>query len=431
MKTMTLFSTLLMLSSAVAQSTEGLVDPGMLGINIDPTNSAARPPPTADELNTLGASRVRVEFKAPNGLDNAFATYDPWINQYTARGISTLLVIDYQSQPGFVSGAPDFLSNYAPQFVARAGDIARHYATLRSNIAAYEIWNEEDLPCLPDYCPAIPNPIEYAQLLSPAANAVNAASPGTAVVMGGLAGSDDNYLATVINTMGPDWATIDAVGIHPYGYWPSDEGDHGRQSMPAALAATDTGGKPIWLTEHGDEDLSTQVEYVSTFLSYFNAHPGLISQAFLFAWSDAMRSGHPFGVYDSSGGRKPSWGAFHGVAVPPVIDREIICRDVQNCEATEIVERPMTISRSGGVFYAGVRARIAPGHTCAFRLDEFLGYNCGIFGQSFTSGSYTEGGIIVPFTVDPAPYPVDQYSGRLVSLCDNTATPCINANLIP
>ena len=276
----------------------------LLGINIDPRNPAAAP--TADDLRALGATRVRIELKVPNGLAEAFAFYDPVIDSYGARGIETLFIVDYATVD---RGALDF-GTYVGRFSDAATAIAGHYA---GRVHLYEVWNEEDV-CTPNYCPHVGEG-DYATLLATAADAIHGAAPGSTVMLGGLGAGQVAYLRNVRAAIGAGWDSVDAVAVHPYVKWPSEGGAHGQASMPRFMdSMASAGGKPLVLTEWGIPDGSLEPQLVRDFFAFFSQQPDRagLSGAFFFGWSDAQDPG--FGLFTDAGEKKPAWQEFHDAA---------------------------------------------------------------------------------------------------------------------
>jgi hypothetical protein len=126
------------------------------------------------------------------------------------------------SNPASLFAAPspahvaDFAA-FAAAFAARYGDGGRywdlHPEVPRVPVHALEIWNEENTA---EHWGAPPDPAAYADLFASAQAAIRAASPSTAVLVGGIVWNDDAaYLGAVLDHLGPDVA-LDGVAIHPY-----------------------------------------------------------------------------------------------------------------------------------------------------------------------------------------------------------------------
>jgi hypothetical protein len=76
-------------------------------------------------------------------------------------------------------------------------------------VAAYEIWNEENLAL---FWGAAPDPARYVRLLSAVYPAVKAVAPTATVLFGGLAGNDYRYLARAYRAGAR--GLFDAVAVH-------------------------------------------------------------------------------------------------------------------------------------------------------------------------------------------------------------------------
>jgi hypothetical protein len=293
--------------------------PAMLGINIDPMNKLANP--SAEEIAALGATRVRLELKVPylesatayEELRAAFDTYDPVITERLGK-VSVLLILDYATLDQKRSG-PSTEEGYRQDFADRAAAVAEHYQAL--GVDHFEIWNEEDL-CEKDYCPFMP-PAAFGALLAGATSAIHGVNEGAQVALGGLgSGSWESYLPDVVDAMGDAWSSVDAVGVHPYIHWPKATGRGNELEYQLSRCSEIGKGKPLWLTEWGDggSQASTESAYFAFFADDSIPEAQLVTEAYLFAWSDAQHEApNDFGLYSRDGARKdPEWNAFHDAA---------------------------------------------------------------------------------------------------------------------
>jgi hypothetical protein len=213
------------------------------------------------QVKALGAHWVRVFAPWPDlepspGVHSAF-----WFPRFE-RVFSTLpkgtkVIVDFVNAPSWESGSA--APNAPP---ANPGDYAAalHYVAARwaGRVAAYEIWNEEDIA---PWWAGAPDPAAYTRLLQAAYPAVKSADPAAKVVLGGLAGNDYNFLQGVYQAGGKGY--FDAVGVHtdtacdinsPYSVLrDSDERLDAdsflgyREVHATELANGDD--KPIWMTE--------------------------------------------------------------------------------------------------------------------------------------------------------------------------------------
>jgi hypothetical protein len=125
------------------------------------------------------------------------------------------------------------------------------------NILSYEIYNEENTPQWWDGTRE-----EYQVVLKTAADAVHAASPGTAVVLGGLVWPDPNW---VESACGADPHAFDVVPFHAYPEtWTPDsirlENYLGATYRDFLSAVHDCGDKPVWINETGFATVSAKSE---------------------------------------------------------------------------------------------------------------------------------------------------------------------------
>ena len=232
------------------------------GINIDPANPYGHP--TVQQIRDLGATWVRFTFKdnSAGPQPSNFPFYDDLVRELNKAGINILMILSYETYPGKPACSADGVmwDVYIARFANRCRQIAQHYGL---QVAAYQIWNEPDLPApSPAYDPCMRSEV-FGRLLRAAFTAIKAVYAAT-VVTGGLAAGQPWYLTQVrASTGGVLYA--DAVGVHPYGRRPTANlprpgwgfgvlGDLIRGYHAAA-------GKPIWITEDGTDETSVQDEF--------------------------------------------------------------------------------------------------------------------------------------------------------------------------
>lgn len=177
------------------------------GLGINPTS-----PSQIADTKALGAHWVRVFATWPD-LEPQRGVFAPnWVASYEQLFRSlpggAKVIIDVVDTPRWETGSADEHSPPADpnDYAAFIGALAHRWA---GHVAAYEIWNEEDLP---EWWSGGPNPGAYAQLLKSAYPAVKAADPSATVVLGGLAGNDFQFLEGVYQAGGK--GSFDAVGVH-------------------------------------------------------------------------------------------------------------------------------------------------------------------------------------------------------------------------
>lgn len=123
-----------------------------------------------------------------------------------ARGTRVLIVVTsspgWASTTGLAGGPPAGAAPYA-RFV---GMIA---ARLRGTVAAYEIWNEPDIP---KFWGGPPDPASYTRLLRAAHDAVKSADPDVDVLFGALTGNHYRFLEQAYRRGAR--GSFDAVGVH-------------------------------------------------------------------------------------------------------------------------------------------------------------------------------------------------------------------------
>jgi len=126
-----------------------------------------------------------------------------------------------------------------------AAGMARHFG---DRIAAYEIWNEQNVST---FWGGAPNPTNYLAVLKAARQGVKSVRPDAKVVLGGLAHVPLAYVEELYRLGGRD--CFDAMNVHPYSHPKRPEGylDVELEKLKALMARYGDAAKPIWLTEIG------------------------------------------------------------------------------------------------------------------------------------------------------------------------------------
>jgi hypothetical protein len=140
-------------------------------------------------------------FFAPNWL----AFYERVFSELPA---GTKVIIDVVDTPRWETGSSNEHSPPANpgDYAAFLGELAHRWAR---RVSAYEIWNEEDAP---SWWTGAPDPAAYARLLEATYPVLKAAEPNATVVLGGLTGTDYEFLEGVHQAGAR--GSFDAVGVH-------------------------------------------------------------------------------------------------------------------------------------------------------------------------------------------------------------------------
>ncbi|MDQ6607627.1 MAG: hypothetical protein M3Z06_13915 [Actinomycetota bacterium] len=187
------------------------------------------------------------EPRPPHGASHRYDwRYDDLVaGRLAAHGFRWIALLAYA--PGWASATPDELHG-APRtpsdYAAYAAAVAGRY---RGQIAAYEIWNEENSPAF--WRPA-PDAAAYARLYLAARAAIHRVDPGVPVLVGGLAdGSGSAFLAQLLRR--PELrGQVDGVAVHPYGRDPAQVLDRVR-GYRLQLRDLGAGEVPLYVTEYG------------------------------------------------------------------------------------------------------------------------------------------------------------------------------------
>ena len=257
------------------------------GINIDLANLGCRP--SAQDIKNLGAGWIRFVYK--QGV-----TYDAYIDSFYNNGVRILLILNPETI-SLSTGVVD--DNYINNFAARAAEIAGRFG---GKIAAYEIWNEQDLHAATS---VYIEPTTYAKLLKKSYSSIKAVNPSATVIIGGLGLASQNltqglnYLDTVVASAG---GSYDAVGVHPY---------NPTVSVVVNMVngyRNHSGGKPVWVTEFGygwEASDQTKANYLT---GVCNDLKGKVSNVMWYSWTDAMGPG--YGLVDTGCNQKQTYFAF-------------------------------------------------------------------------------------------------------------------------
>ena len=287
--------------------------PSLYGIN------AAGDGTASDVVSDLGARWVRLEL-----VDHSSGTamsaptaerFGTTLDDYRARGINVLVIVDYASLGGFAgfgtSGACGDWGAWRAAWLARVGWAAE---TFGSKIDAWEIWNEPDHPiaaCGAGYNPGIP-PAEYGRLLGDARHVIRDAGANGAIVVGGLDSGNLGYVHAAAAATGGLQA--DGIGVHPYGVvpdasWCPNPGEDLVCEWGTLGGKIDqyfaASGLPVWITEFGlkTEDSQHAAGYVTAAYEVFASKGARVGPAFVFCESDAMVA--PFGLTYADHSPKP------------------------------------------------------------------------------------------------------------------------------
>jgi hypothetical protein len=339
------------------------------GVNLSNPNS-----PQVGQVPALGTHWVRMFLSwrtaqpHPGAVDPALLS--GWEQIFRSLPADTKVILDVFGSPQWETGSSD---EHAPP--ANANDYARFVATLAgrfgSEVAAYEIWNEEDES---RWWSGAPDPGAYAALLRATYPAIKAADAKATVVLGGLTGNDYPFLENVYAAGAKGY--FDAVGVHtdtacdvlsPYEFLRGPDNRMIPDSFLAYREVRETmlangDDKPIWMTElswrttsatcsegawagQKPEGVSeeTQARYLSEAYHCMEQDP-YVQVALWFPLGD--EGGLTNGLLRANGSRKPSFNAM----------RDYVSRGDQLTEACGVFTGPRitVLAPANNVRYSGV-----------------------------------------------------------------------------
>jgi hypothetical protein len=168
--------------------------------------------PQVADVRALGVHWVRVFATWPDLEPQRGVVAANWVASYEqlfrSLPAGTKVIIDVVDTPRWETGSSNEHTPPANpnDYAAFLGALARRWA---GRVAAYEIWNEEDLA---SWWVGGPDPAAYARLLKATYPVLKAADPAATVVLGGLTGNDFPFLQGVYQAGGK--GSFDAVGVH-------------------------------------------------------------------------------------------------------------------------------------------------------------------------------------------------------------------------
>jgi hypothetical protein len=204
------------------------------------------------EARAMGASSIRLDIE----LQAVFKRHQRW-DWRDWSGIDDVIALSREygipitavltGVPNFLSACGDRSERCPPSSYGAYGNYVGEVAErTRGAISVFEVLNEPDT-----YETFRGTPEEYARMLSAAHDAIEARSPGSRVLNGGVAGTGArDWLARVFATPGVAAATkFDVANVHMRG----SVGSLPRvvQFWRSFFAGYRPEGVPLWITEHG------------------------------------------------------------------------------------------------------------------------------------------------------------------------------------
>lgn len=242
----------------------------------------------ASDMSRMGARWIRIEFHAEYNLDVGpgpidYAKHDWFINEVAPRyGLKILAVmgsgmIGDRDRSWSFQHINDPLNEagtnaYIDKYVERVDEVMERYGP---RLQAVEILNEpnanEVLSVDTEGNSKQVNPANYGELIRRSYDVVNARSPDTVVVMGGVLFDDENGTSYDVRGRSYDleWLEnvygsravmsyvaehgrhpFDAIGVHPYFMEPQEIIEYLHEARELQLRFDDRSGR-IWITEVG------------------------------------------------------------------------------------------------------------------------------------------------------------------------------------
>lgn len=238
-----------------------------------------------------------------------FRVWERFLDAFEPFGIRVLFILDYGNDL-YENGFPPSTEEGRKAFASFAGEAARHF---RGRAAAWEIWNE---PNLPEYWAGSPDPAAYVALARAAAATIRREDSGAWILGPSLGGHrfDLEYLEATfaLGLMG----VVDAVSLHPYGA-PHPEAAAEFYDEVRRLQARYAPGRtvPLVVSEWGYRveglGLEGQADFLVRALAV-NRKAG-IPLTIWYNWQEPINPWHSFGLLDVRGEPKPAYRALMGL----------------------------------------------------------------------------------------------------------------------
>jgi murein DD-endopeptidase MepM/ murein hydrolase activator NlpD len=279
------------------------------GMNLDILHPLGKP----DPARLKGVGWVRFAYNVSMGrgstdLDAAYNLYQPHIRRYAEAGIKVLLVLTHQTfgeGQGYIW--PQMDRGKWRDLTGKYADVIRRIAQRfagRNQVAAYQIWNEQDTP--PELAvAAVPMPAEdYGYLLAETIKAIRTVDSSVQIITGGHVNGPRQamqYARKAFSAM-PNGIRPDGVAFHPYGrkapgsntpYGPFGTIEGAMLDYVRALP-----DKPVWITEWGVLDHPSDppervTQYALDFLSFLKTkYRTRVAASIWYAWADGMHNGY-------------------------------------------------------------------------------------------------------------------------------------------
>jgi hypothetical protein len=316
------------------------------GVNVNGVPTAQN----VDDVIASGAKYARFfvlwsDVEANRGsFDNLLMqTYSDQFGRLNAAGVRPVVVV--MGAPSWANGSSDRLvpPHNAADFGAFTGQLA---ARLRGKVAGYEIWNEPDATAF--WHGGSPDVAAYAALLKAAYPAIKAADPAAEVITGPTTGNNYDWIDGLYNNGAK--GSFDAVAVHTDtacldrgpDFFYRDGGRIGQfsflgyKSVHDVMAAHGDGDTPIWMTELGWSSTNktcargqwagkkpagvgeaNQATYLKAAYHCLALDP-YVQVALWFNLQDLSATDdelNRYGLLRADHSQKPSWAAFHDVAV--------------------------------------------------------------------------------------------------------------------
>lgn len=307
---------------AITEKRGSEVFPGVnpVGVNLDAYHPRGRPDPS--RLGDLGWLRFGYNVsnrKGSQDINAALQRYLPLMEAYRRAGYRIVFTTSHQT---YGEGRNEFWpwtqmtdakwNALIERFARMMHSIARQWAK-RDLIAAWQIWNEQDVPI--GSSSAVPMPARvYTRLFDQAHRAIRSADSQVQILTGGFASGPNHgsaYARQLVRNL-PTGIEPDGIAFHPYGrgvnghprYAPFGHIDEMVWAYSQVMPR-----KPLWITEWGALDRSLDsvhdvAGYAGSFIHHLKRrYAGKIAAIIWYAWAEGMHNG--YGIVDMNNKPRP------------------------------------------------------------------------------------------------------------------------------
>ena len=280
------------------------IERGYLAINSFANQSEFGTPEQqfAEIGNQLGITRVRLLFAWNDQVQPSansrpdFSFYDFILSGLPANFRAIVVLTD---TPGWVASTPNPRQSFAQQWVRRV--VNRYGADPR--IEGFQIWNEPNDANNPANVrlDLVGRPDNYVEMLASSANQVKDGPGGKLVILAATTAINQNYPASLDYNRGMRDAGaqefVDVWAIHYYGsQYENVVRSGGIRDFLGGI------GRPIWVTETGDQGINNQLKYGETTWPFLIDNIAGLERIYIYQFAETTPADSTYGLRNPTSG---------------------------------------------------------------------------------------------------------------------------------